>query len=97
MVHPAMKKPVLMLGRLLSTPGALQALAEAGESAATYLKRHECGDWGEVCPEDWKLNDEALKDGSRVLSSYKLKSGKKIWIITEADRAATTILQPEEY
>lgn len=67
------------------------------------LSRHVCGNWGEaLCDEDKERNEEALKDGSRLLSAYRLKTGTKIWLITEAVgddglRAATTILLPEEY
>ena len=86
-----------MLGRVLATPGALHALAEAGESGAPFLYRHQSGDWGNVCEDDAQANEQALKDGSRLLSSYKTAKGVRIWIITEADRAATTLLLPEEY
>lgn len=90
------------LGQFLATPGSLEALQESGEVPATFLRRHCQGDWGDaLCPEDKALNDESVRDGSRILSAYTLKSGVKIWIITEADdegkRLATTILLPEEY
>lgn len=52
---------------------------------------------GDVCKEDWKSNDEALKNGLRLLSEYKLPDGRRIWIITEWDRSATTLLFPEDY
>ena len=90
------------LGQLLATPGALEAINEAGDSAAKFLRRHAAGDWGDVDGEDWKLNDESVRDGSRILSAYKTSNGVKLWIITEAtddegNRAATTILLPDEY
>ena len=90
------------LGQIVATPGALEALEKAGESARKFLMRHAKGDWGEVCPEDWKANDDALNDGSRLLSAYTLKDGTKIWLITEAaddegNRSATTALLPSEY
>jgi hypothetical protein len=31
------------------------------------------------------------------MSSYTLKSGQTLWIITEADRSVTTLLLPLEY
>ena len=94
--------PKFPCGRLLITPGAQQALAATGENVWTYFARHAQGDWGEVDAEDAAANDEALKDGSRILSAYHLKDGTKIWVITEAEddngqREATTILLPEEY
>ncbi len=85
------------LGRLLATPGALQALAEAGQTPEEFLARHQAGDWGEVCAEDKALNDRALQEGSRLLGAYRTRMGRKIWVITEADRSATTLLLPEEY
>ena len=95
-------RPLFKLGRTLATPAALQAIEQAGQSPAEFLDRHVRGDWGTVCDEDGKLNDEAVKDGSRILSAYVTSDGTKIWVITEAkddngNRAATTILLPEEY
>jgi len=90
------------LGQILATPGALQAMKESGQEAAFFLDRHSRCDWGQVCPDDALLNDEALKDGSRIISAYPTLKGVKLWIITEAtddngQRAATTILLPSEY
>ncbi len=102
MTKANMTKPRFSLGQVLATPGALAALDTAGQSGHEFLARHVRGDWGDVCADDAVLNDEALNDGSRLLSSYRLKNGTKIWIITEAAdeqgrRAATTTLLPEEY
>lgn len=66
-------------------------------SLLPYLVHHANCDWGDVCKEDWESNDEALKSGLRLLSEYKLPDGKRIWIITEWDRSATTLLFPEDY
>jgi hypothetical protein len=90
-------KPLFSLGRTVATPGALESLAQSGQSHADFLNRHVVGDWGDVCEEDRKLNDEAVKIGERLLSSYSTKQGVKFWILTEADRSATTLLLPEEY
>lgn len=62
------------------------------------LYRHATGDWGNLCEEDKQANEDALKHGDRILSSYEIGKDKtKIWIITEWDRSYTTILLPEEY
>ena len=61
------------------------------------LARHLSGDWGEVCAEDAKENEFSLEHGFRLLSAYVLRDGTKVWIITEADRSATTILLFSEY
>ena len=83
------------LGRTVITRGALDALDEADVHAG--ITRHASGDWGDVCPDDKQANDDALKVGARLLSAYHTGSGQKFWIITEADRSATTVLLPEEY
>lgn len=85
------------LGRLLATPGALRAMVAAEDTVFPYLARHARGDWGTVDREDRQANDAALQGGARLLSAYRLKDGTRIWIITEADRSATTLLLPEEY
>ncbi len=83
------------MGQLLATPGALEAIN--GASFWPYIKRHSQGDWGEIGPEDKAENELSIKHGFRLLSAYNLPEGGRIWIITEADRSATTILTPEEY
>lgn len=87
--------PKFSLGQLAATPAALEALND--ESFWPYIKRHANGDWGDVCAEDKAENELSLREGFRLLSAYHLPDGCKIWIITEADRSATTILLPEEY
>ena len=47
--------------------------------------------------DDAKENELSVKEGFHILSAYKTKKDVKIWIITEADRSATTILLPSEY
>ena len=97
-----MSRAKFPLGQVVATPGALEVLAESGQSPAFFLDQHASGNWGIVDEEDWRLNDEALNDGSRVLSAYLTLRGKKLWIITEATndnghRESTTILLPDEY
>ena len=79
---------------IFATPGVLRELDEAW--VAELLARHQGGDWGDVGAEDRHLNDHALRNGGRLLSAYDTQAGR-IWIITEADRSATTILLPSEY
>ena len=59
--------------------------------------RHLSGDWGEVCREDWIANELSLKEGTRLFSVYNAANGTRFWVITEADRSATTVLLPDEY
>src|SRR3954466_7123764 len=97
-----MLAPKFPLGQLVATPGALEAMEESGQTPDFFLSQHVFGNWGSVDEEDWRLNDEALKDGSRLLSAYLTLKGKKLWIITEAaddkgHRATTTLMLPDEY
>jgi hypothetical protein len=85
------------LGRIVATPGALQALEAAGEQPAEFLDRHASGDWGELDDEDKQENGFSVRNGFRIFSAYTTSTGVKFWIITEADRSATTLLLPEEY
>jgi hypothetical protein len=89
--HP--QPPIrLRCGRLYATPGALDAFDKAGDDLTRYLAKHLTGDWGQLSAEDARANEEAITEGSRILSSYRLTDGTKVWIITEADRASTAIL-----
>lgn len=85
------------LGQVVATPGALAALEEAGVAAGTLLGRHQGGDWGDVGPEDHAENELALGRYLRIFSVYQLSGEVTIWVITEADRSATTLLLPDEY
>ena len=91
------------LGSIVSTPGALAALEEAGQSPLHFLSLHAKGAWGELDREDRVANDEAVAHEDdpdrrgRVLSAYVTRLGKKIWVITEHDRSVTSVLLPDEY
>ena len=85
------------LGRVLATPGALDAMIRANQTPDEFLRRHIAGDWGELDAHDLAENLYSLKHGFRILSSYRTKAGTVVWVITEADRASTTILLPQEY
>ena len=72
-------------------------MASSGDDPLDFLFRHLDGDWGDISPEDIAENELSLQHGWRLLSSYRLSDGTKVWIITEADRSATTFLLPDEY
>jgi hypothetical protein len=85
-------------GALVATPAALDALAKAGIDPSTLLMKHFVGNWGDVDRHDRRANEAALVDGGRLLSVYKvLPGGAAVWVITEADRSATTVLLPDDY
>lgn len=90
-------KPRFALGTVVATPGAYHAIINANDSFSPYLERHMSGDWGDLNDYDKGQNELSVEHGLRVLSSYVLEDGVKIWVITEADRSVTTMLLPEEY
>ena len=91
-------KPLFSLGQIVSTPGALDALARANQQPHNFLNRHAAGDWGsELSEEDKAENEYSLEHGFRILSSYRTAAGDRLWVITEADWSVTTLLLPEDY
>lgn len=92
-----MSKPLFPLGQILATPGVLGAFESSGDDPLDFLLRHVNGDWGDLAEHDRRENQLSLEKGFRILSSYRLSDGTRIWIITEADRSSTTILLPQEY
>jgi hypothetical protein len=86
-----------LLGGLFLTQGAIEALEESGQSAQEFINRHARLEQGELCEEDHKENLFSVDKALRIFSAYKTANGVKIWVITEADRSATTILMPSEY
>lgn len=92
--------PRFQTGQVVATPGALRMLQQAGIAPMTLLARHAFGDWGDLCEQDKQANDLAVAIGDRIFSSYEVGVGlsaTKVWVITEADRASTCLLLPEEY
>lgn len=85
------------LGQTVQNPGAHEAIQEAEQHPMDFLTRHITGDWGELDDFDIQQNEEALHYDLRLFSAYHLSTGQKLWIITEADRSATTLLLPQEY
>jgi hypothetical protein len=63
----------------------------------TALARHAGCDWGDCGAADWAENDFSVDKYLRLFSVYHDRNGTKFWIITEADRSATTVLLPEDY
>jgi hypothetical protein len=87
-------------GTLLMTAGVAGKVAEDTDFSkfvTNSIRRHTSDDWGDIDDTDKRANEEAQKYGARILSVYTANDKPKIWIITEADRSATTVLFPDEY
>ena len=91
----SLKVPKLNLGRIVITSNALSVLAMDEVNAA--LRRHQAGDWGNVCAEDWKSNDRSCRDLGMVLSVYESAKGIRFYVITDPDHEISTVLLPEDY
>lgn len=85
------------LGRTVMTRGAQAALEQSGQDAITFLRRHQAGDWGDVDAGDAAENWFSLGNSLRLFSIYHTAAGQKLYVITEADRSASTLLLPHEY
>jgi hypothetical protein len=82
---------------LIITPRALVALVEAQEDPKSFIYRHVKGDWGDLGPEGWAENEYAVRHGERLFSIYQTRHGRQLYVLTEANRYATTILVPEDF
>lgn len=88
--------PLFPLGRTVATPGALAHCSENNVSPVLLLARHQHGDWGDLVEADCEANEQALFEGGRLLSKYRV-ANESLYVITEADRSSTCILFPSEY
>lgn len=90
-------KALFSLGQIFLTIGAREALEESNQMPNEFLARHQSGDWGLVCEDDRRENELSVREGFRILSSFKTNLDVKLWVITEADRNSSSILCPNEY
>ena len=97
MIHLILQNPLFTLGEVVATPGAVETMQRHNIEPQTLLQRHISGDWGVLCKEDTKSNNDAVTYGDRILSNYPIAEGTRIWVITEWDRSVTTLLLPSEY
>lgn len=90
-------------GKVVATRGVVAAVPPY--RCFECLASHAKGDWGLVSEAQSRKNDLALVEGRRLFSAYAIDPtktedqilGNRLWIITTADRRATTLLLPEEY
>jgi hypothetical protein len=65
--------PLFPPGQIVATPGALALLEQTSKTPVEFLSRHLRGDWGDdLCQDDKAENELSLKNGFRLLSSYKV-------------------------
>ncbi|AFY68610.1 hypothetical protein Pse7367_0296 [Thalassoporum mexicanum PCC 7367] len=85
------------IGQLLISVGVTKLIST--EEIAQYLSRHTNGDWGNIDPEVGEENNVvAQQKHGTILSSYTLaKQGQEIWLHTDFESNATTVLLPNEY
>ena len=87
---------LLKLGQVVATPAALAHCQQHATDALSMIWRHAGGDWGDLCADDIAANVHAIKHDLRVLSAYQV-GDEKLYVITEWDRSATTLLLASEY
>ena len=89
--------PLFPLGRITVTPTIYADRPRIRQVIRTSIRLHAMGYWGDLPPDNRYANDYALENRGRILSCYQLQSGSPVWVVTEADRSATTVLLPAEY
>ena len=89
--------PLFTLGKIVATPGALEALGRSAQRPGEFLTKHAQGESGDLDAFDAEANRAAIRNGDRILSSFTTRQGETVWVLTEADRASTCILLPSEY
>lgn len=89
--------PLFPLGSLFITPGCRERLDQSRTNPVELITRHLQGDFGDLSAPDNEANRVAIRRGGRIFSCYQLPSGHRVWVITESDRSATTLLLPDEY
>ena len=82
-IAKALASPKFSPGQIVATPAALAAMEENQCPPLSLLARHLAGDWGLVPIEDAQLNDQAVKTGGRLLSSYLIGPEVRIWLICD--------------
>jgi hypothetical protein len=99
--HPCRVQPLFELGRIVITPGALEACTAV--FLQRCLARHVTGDWGCVCRQDalqnWPSTTEGCLFSAYVIDRSKPSTGygeNTLWIKTSADRSVTTLHLPRE-
>ncbi len=90
------------MGQIVQTRGLANAIEnnpEAMREVVEAFNKYKGCDWGETCENDKLLNDNAVKNNDeRIVAKYHIKSlNKDVFIITEWDRSATTLLFADEY
>ena len=89
------------MGKIVMTRGINEAIAESATFSrfvVDSLMRYVQNDWGNMCSEDARMNDSAVKNNDdRIVARYNNEEYSDIYIITEWDRSVTTILFAYEY
>ena len=92
--HPNLFPPKFHPGKVYATRGAMAL----GVDLTPFLDRHVRADWGDQLEfDDILANEQALVNGERLLSKYRVRGDTCVYVITEAGREMTTVMLPEEY
>lgn len=92
---------LFVMGRICATRAVVDRM-NISRSFKRFVKesfeKYSICDWGSLDEYYVAQNEYAVFHGERILAKYIwTATGESIYIITEADRSATTILFTEEY
>lgn len=83
------------MGKVIASAGVREKICPVCVGLA--LKSHAHGVWGRVSQWDALANDQAVKNGGRILSKFRGGAGIEFYVVTEADRSVTTVCLVEEF
>lgn len=88
--------PRFPLGAVTLSPAVIQALVISGGSPLPFLRRHASADWGIASEKQKRSNRRWLIERGRLCSTYRTMLGDVLWVETEADRRATSMILRQE-
>jgi len=79
------------VGEIVITPAASNALAANSMTVDELLTRHQAGDWGDVSAQVREVNERGLREQFNLQSTYALPDCRRLVVVTNRQRTATTI------
>ena len=82
-------------GGVTASPNVLKCLSR--KALVDAMIRHQRGDWGIVDAEQRRANEAVVNDEGRLMSAYQTHEHVEFLVITDHDRAATSVFLSNEY
>ena len=87
--------PLFPLGKVTLTPGVKRSLS--GRDLLDAIMGHMRGQRCAFTRDGDQFHFLFAMEGCRVLGNYHARNGRRVLIVTEADRSCTTVMLAEEF